>query len=89
VYLVDYNDLDVAIQKYFGRKDYECVAAQEWNNYSSYEFDVTDELDRYDEIYIDDFRSGKRYAYSLHSLLNKMCKDNIIEPGKYIIQVYW
>lgn len=90
VFLVDYNDLDKAIQRYFGRADYNSVAANEWNNYSSYEFDVDSHVDDYSMGKIDKFRAGTGWgAHITEALLCKMCADNVIEPGRYIVKVYW
>ncbi len=87
---VDYSELDELIEKQYGRK-YECVAYEEWSNYESHSFDVQKEkLDDYDKEKIDNWNSKNGSGmYMTTIFLNDMCNRGVIEPGEYLVNVYW
>lgn len=89
VFTVDYNDLDKAIQKHFGRPEYECVADEEWNNYSAYDFNVDGKLDDWDMKKLAGWITTGKNTPSVRTILNKMCSDSAIQAGKYIVKVFW
>lgn len=89
------NDLDKFIQEITGQKDYECVAAQEWENDSQHTFTVNFTVDgKIDDFYgktdWDKFKEGKISGeFMLGTILNGLCADKHIPPGKYLIIVSW
>ena len=82
---VDYNDLDNFISEVFGIK-YECVAYEEWGNYQSHSFDVTPE--ELDDHYKEELKEGD-FHYMLGCLLNDACHQGLLQPGDYLINVFW
>ncbi len=86
---VDYNELDKAISKFYGQS-FECVPTEEWNNDSSYDFDIKKaKLSDYDKKKIEEYKSGECPSYIVRTLLVDMCNQGEIEPGHYLIQVCW
>jgi hypothetical protein len=91
IYRVDYNEFDEAVQKHFGKPNYECVADNEWNNDSEHSSTVSNApLDDYDNRHLAEWMTGtKRQAPYFSTLLQKMCVDGIIPPGTYLIDICW
>lgn len=89
VLATDYNDLDNFISQVYGR-DFESIADQEWSNYEDHEINVEPEpLDAYDEKKLKDFLAGEWPSGMLHILLTDMANRKLIEPGNYLISVFW
>lgn len=88
-YTIDSSDFDAFIQKHFGQP-YESIPANEWSNYSSYNFRADpsrldkDELDKLAKFEKDG--SGEPYVGTLLSVL---AKRGVIPTGKYTIRVFW
>lgn len=89
VFTVDYNDFDKTVQQHFGRPEYECVAYQEWNNYSCYDFDVDGKFYDWDLPELAEWVTTGKGGPGVRVLLNKLYVDGVIQKGKYIIQVSW
>lgn len=86
---VDYNDLDDFVHEVLGFKKYEFVAVQECGNDSSHNFTINGNLSKYDLEQIDKWKAGNFVHYSNHTILSYLCKEKYINPGKYLIFVYW
>ena len=48
-----------------------------------------EELDEYIKKDINKFIETGKYSYLAHHLFQDMCNKGIIEPGNYLINVYW
>lgn len=84
-------DLDESITDFLKSKGYdilryESVAENEWNNYSSYQFEIDGEIDEWDKKSIDSNQWGE---LSMLGILNLMAKEGLIEKGDYLISVCW
>ena len=96
---VEYHDIDDLINTYFETDyKYECVAYQEWSNYSSYTISVygKDNTPSYDILSerkiqeIENIKITKKYNdISLRHLLNYLSLKDIIPSGEYLIKVSW
>jgi hypothetical protein len=93
---IEYNDFDKLIEEKLGLK-YESVAANEWNNYSSYKAmnilktDADkDFFHRYNLPKIKEaLNSGDGNKVDYHSLLVFMVGTELLLEGNYLIEVYW
>lgn len=83
---VDYHDLDNFISEIFNI-DYECVAYEEWGNYQSHPFTV--ESKPLDEYIARELGCGSIPKYSTGQLLDHACYLEYIEPGEYLIDIFW
>ncbi len=91
IFHVDYNDLDAFLSEVYDQP-FEFVIDKEASNYSSYEFNIKSEAyDEYDLNELSDFRSGGANAVSgiTRLLLVDCCNKGLIEPGTYIVKVFW
>lgn len=79
---VDYHDLEQFIFEIYGEQ-YESVAEEEWNNYSSHEFNVKKQVDFDKDKTIDIFDGG------VHEILQNLVNRDLIEEGNYLISVSW
>lgn len=96
---INYNDLDKAIteflkskgysRKNFDKYGYECVAENEWGNYQAhtftigkYDWAIPDEDDRNNML------KGE-HVLSTDEILEWMCAEKLIEPGEYLVEVFW
>jgi hypothetical protein len=83
---VNYHDLDEFISEIFGI-EYECVIYEEWGNYQSHSYTVEGRL--LDGYTAKELGYGSIPKYSLGQLLDHACHLEYIEPGEYIIDVFW
>jgi hypothetical protein len=88
---VDYNDVDKAINAFYGIKSYEMVAYEELSNDTAVKIDVTADplTDPWDLKRVAETRAGKPAMWCLRTLLQDMCAAGDILPGQYIISVSW
>lgn len=85
---VDWHDLEEAINKHYG-KDYEFVPDIECGNDSSHDFRVDGKVNQYDQERLDEFKETGDYNFLAGTLLNDLCRQGLIEPGDYLVQVCW
>ena len=83
VFKVDYNDLDEFLSEVYGIQ-FEIVAEEELNNYS--DKSITVESEQMDEYWQARFKEGR---YDTRSLMNQACYDGLLEPGEYVIHIFW
>jgi hypothetical protein len=91
VHLIDYNDFDDYINKIYPfLKNFEFVADHEANNYSCYKFEANKLKFDFDIKDYEIFKTGvKPRWFNVHHLFDYMVEDGYIQPGTYIITVYW
>ena len=87
-YEVDYDDLDSFVKKVYGFK-YDSVVENEWNNDSSYTFQIKGDLDLLDEGEEEQIRDGENPYCCVRSILEILCADGHIPSGHYTIKVCW
>ncbi len=86
---VDYRDLEKFLTEVYGQK-FEFVVDQEATNYTSYEFNISKEqLDAWDTDQLTKFQRGSQPGFVAQILLTDCCNKNLIEPGLYIVKVFW
>lgn len=82
---VDYNDLDEFISQEFGI-EYESIPYEEWNNYESHSLEVeAKEMNKYTKAKME----RKNYHFILSELLNHLCFTGKLEPGEYLINIFY
>ena len=87
---VNYKDLDRGITKFLksknhplGRDGYQCVPMNEWTNCSSHRFSVIDD-------WMPDEEDLKDIAgFGIGEILDWMCAEKLIDPGQYLVNVFW
>lgn len=85
----DYKELEDLILKTYGI-EYNIAAYEEVKNYTSITKTVcAKSLDKGDLSDLDAFKSGEFRFYILGTLLDDMCRLKVIEPGEYIVGIYW
>lgn len=75
---VEYGDLEKLIDEVYDM-NYQFVAEQEANNYSSYEFTVPNKY----------AKTSTHSPSSPSAILDQLYKDGHIEAGNYVIHVSW
>jgi hypothetical protein len=86
---MDYAELEKLVKEKFGFKKYCFAAVEECGNDSSHEFTVDGELDEFDKEDLKKWEDGEFVKYTNGILLNALCFHEIIEPGDYVIEVFW
>lgn len=98
-YILDYDEFDKLVREILFKhipidklKEYECVAYQEWNNYSSYDFnDITKKATK-EEFYLKydrpELLQGK-LDMNVRDILLFLVEHNEIPEGNYLIKVFW
>lgn len=87
VHIVDYSDLESFIESIYGG-NYEFVAEEEANNYSSYETSAPNKGMMWDDTE-EKIKQGNYNGISVHQLFNQLHKDGHVEKGDYLINVCW
>ena len=83
------NELDKLVQEKFGFNEYNFVPVEECGNDSNHSFDVDGKLDKSDKKDLAKWEKGEFVHYSNGTILNALCFHGLIEPGEYIIEVFW
>jgi hypothetical protein len=92
VNVMDYNEFDNLVNKNLpqAKGKYEFIEEHEANNYSCYMFDANKEKceeDFFKEYNLPEILKGQ--LNNTHALFNYLCSLGILEPGSYLIKVYW
>lgn len=79
------------IKSKLGFRDFSIIAMIEWGNNQYHSFDVArGTLNKWEKKDLKEFMDWPFSTnYILHLLLKDMCNNSHIEPGEYIVQVYW
>jgi len=92
-YEISYNEFEDLIRKHYPHiKGYSFIADQECPNDTSHAFHniTAEQWDQYDEEQWEiDIVHDKNYSFAAEVFLKKLCRDKHIEPGNYLINVYW
>jgi hypothetical protein len=94
--VLDSSELDELIKEKLGR-EYESIAEMEWNNYSCYDFtdmfgthnDLDDIKDLEEWIATGKITNSWREKPYVVELIDYMVRKHMIEPGNYLIKVFW
>ncbi len=86
---ISYDVIDRIVYLFYGH-GFEMVCNGEWSNDTSHQFDVAPVLDPYCKVDAAKFRKdGKPRGLSNGDMLNILCQDGWLEPGKYLVEVCW
>jgi hypothetical protein len=82
---VEYSEVERVINEHYGFDDYSIPMAEEVGNDVSLEFVVDGEVDDYAAEAI----SNRKVQYHTCDYLNDLARQEIIEKGRYIVNVSW
>lgn len=85
---VDSEDLSNYIEQFYGQP-YNFVPDQEAGNDSEHHFLVTGTLGPDEETSVKEFIAGEGYTFIAQALLDDLCRELLLEPGEYIVEVCW
>lgn len=86
---MNYNDFDAIIKEEYGQ-NYELIADEECNNYSSKTYSVEkEELDKGDLDSLNKFISTGRGLYLSRILLQDLVNKELLPEGEYSIDTSW
>ena len=91
VFTVDYNDLDNLLEGIYGFP-VECTACWEQGNYSAKELNIDGDIDDWEEKELKSFKKDgtNKSRYGLPQLLmNDLCRQDKIESGTYMVDIFW
>lgn len=89
-YFLDYNDLDIWINKIYPFLNFDFTADCEANNHSCYKFEAKKLKYDFDIIDYREFKKGVRPRFfNVHKLFDYLVEDGYLEPATYIVEVYW
>lgn len=87
---VNYSDLERAIEKHFGFKEYCIPAAEEVGNDTSLTYRIDGKLDPWELKDLEEMKAcGGNKNWRTQMLMNALCADGILEPGEYVINISW
>ncbi len=87
---IDYNELEDIICQFYDLKMFSVVATEEWSNDEEHSYDVKKEnLNNYQNKNIRELRHGENPMYCLNSILTDLANNDVLEEGKYLIDVSW
>lgn len=86
-------EFDLLVMSTYGADvRYEFVAAEEAHNYCSYTYNNIErgkELDGWDAGKLDSLKNGKWVGSMAYTLIQDMVNKEVLDPGNYMIEVYW
>jgi len=86
VHLIDASDFDQFVREVYKQREYSFQADEEVGNDTEKLYqDITKEVD--DEDSITEFKKTGRYSCLSRSLLEDLCRQGLIVPGDYLIQL--
>jgi len=88
-HFVDSFDFDEFVKSQYTGTTYEFVPDQEANNDTSYVFEVTGDLNSYEQSDLDDFEENNETNLMARVLLNTFAFRELIPKGTYVIGVVW
>ncbi len=90
-FVVNYWNLDAMIQRAYRRPDFAFVDFEPAANHSSHTFcGIDGTVDKADEQGLRDFAAGEGPDFSgAGPILQDMCRDGMIPPGDYLVNVDW
>lgn len=88
VITIDSEELVELAEKQYGGS-FEIIATEEWNNDSTHRFDVKPEVKEYAKEKEIKIRNGEYPMYCASTVLNCLCKDGILKPAIYMVEVCW
>lgn len=97
IFEMEYGDFDTFVEEKLG-KEYECVLDNEWSNYESHDFDITEKdisedpesfFQKYTVRDVEAWLAGTKSSIDASSLLEYMAYKSIIPYGNYLITIFW
>jgi len=94
VYRANCIDVEEFIQKFYENPEYRFVADMKSPSIKpskgiSHIFGVDGKLDDRERKKVEEFRRGTPKTWMARVLLNDLCRQKIIKPGEYIVDVSW
>jgi hypothetical protein len=89
---MEYGELEKLIEKTYGFEEYSIPAEEEMGNYCSYTTELTKDevLDGYDKEDLEKMKTSKKpMQWRTHLLMQDMCNNGILEPGDYVVKIFW
>ena len=87
---IAYSDFDRFVSEVYGQA-FEIIAVEEAHNYCMLRFAriKKEELHEYDAKKLAEFAETGQGLFLARIILTDMCNRGIIEPGDYLIEVFW
>lgn len=88
---MEYGELEKLIEKTYGFEEYS-IPAEEHLCYCSYTTELVkdEELDEYDKKDLEQMKTTKKpMQWRTHLLMQDMCNNSILEPGDYVVKIFW
>lgn len=86
--VVSASDLDAFIQYHTGRREYECVAGQEWGNDSWHSYHVDGKSLDFARRDFEKFKAGEHDGnWLLQYILDGLCAEGKLAAGDYLVRV--
>lgn len=91
--IFEYHEFDALVKRVYGdHVQYEFVAAEEGHNYTSVTYNNLkreDVISEYDYAKLRRLASGQWESFMAQTLILDMIHRGVLEPGNYMIEVFW
>lgn len=90
-HILDSNEFDALVKQVYDVQ-YEFVAAEEAHNYTSVTFNNMErgaEIDSYDTSKLIRLKQGEWVPFMSQTLIQDMVNNKVLDPGNYMIEVFW
>jgi len=91
VKVVSVFDLEKAAVEKYGQEP-EIVVSEEWSNDSAHKFEIVGR-DRWTKLDTEDFNKFKDNGYASYGICRQILEDLVadgdLEPGTYLVEIYW
>lgn len=89
---MEYGELEELIEKTYGFEEYSIPAEEEKGNDCSLTFNLVkgEEPNEWHKKDLAKMKETKKpMQYRTHILMQDMCNNSILEPGDYIVNIFW
>jgi hypothetical protein len=89
---MEYGELEKLIEKTYGFEEYSIPAEEEKGNECSLTFNLVkdEEINEWDKADLEKMKTTKKpMQYRTHLLMQDMCNNGVLEPGDYVVKIFW
>ena len=87
------DEFDLLVKATYGEHvKYEFVADEEAHNYASYTYNNMErgkELDGWDFQKLQSLKNGHPVQFMAQNLIQDMVNNSVLDPGNYMVEVFW
>lgn len=87
--IVHYQEFNETVRAQYGLDEYNVVISEDWDNDTCIDFSgITGDLTDFDLEEIELLKKGD-VDYKAYLIFEDLCRQGVIEPGDYLLEIRW